>query len=679
MAGDGKRWWCEFQDNNDNECIVNIYDDEFTGDATEVTAGGNPVVISYMAQGDEKYANIKASEAKIELVSTSSFQYLDIFAYANKRFHANIYRGGGLVWTGYANPEYYSEPFLPAPYITTLTFTDGIVELKNKEYVPASYVKANWKVTVWDTITQILNVINLGIPISTAINIDYTSDGDGTVTSRIWESICIDWRVFRNSDGTFWTYYDVLDSLLKTFQARIYQSEGRWIIERVDQKYENYHVDNYLSTGVYSSTTSAKNDVVALTSSAVADTSLIRFINIPTMLEVAPAMKEFDISQEYGNNTNLLPLNSYYGQFNADDFDTDGNLLNWTTYAGLDYAYGPDNNSLIVYGVADASLFMTSYIYNTNVVNFGTDFKVTIRQVLDAWKRGDIYLKFELSCRPKFTEDYEEASFTVLLRPELLIGQVDAANPYTLQDDGTIYSGSGSFSSTTTTEKTGWHEISVSYPNPPDRTAYPDDDYMAFRLYINKCDSSVCGVGETLPETNIGMEYQYIRLYFEKTDGKYDREETYDINSNYLLTPSVYDVKFGETPPPYGELTKIGQIDGGYLLLNKYILYDSTGDHINIFSLHEVGGENGLIFDINRTFLFSTYRQPMLKLRGSLIDKTDAISFRSVIQDYNSRYYIPIAQSWIVKDNIWEGEWLCFYPSSQIGEFSDDLNDDFFT
>ena len=72
----GELYRCTFDDAAGNECIVSIYRDGFSGSVTEVEGGETPIRIEMMAAGDAKYTPIKATEAYIELVSSSSFQYL---------------------------------------------------------------------------------------------------------------------------------------------------------------------------------------------------------------------------------------------------------------------------------------------------------------------------------------------------------------------------------------------------------------------------------------------------------------------------------------------------------------------------------------------------------------------------------------------------------------------------
>jgi hypothetical protein len=68
----------------------------------------------------------------------------------------------------------------------------------------------------------------------------------------------------------------------------------------------------------------------------------------------------------------------------------------------------------------------------------------------------------------------------------------------------------------------------------------------------------------------------------------------------------------------------------------------------------------------------------MIRLRGTLLDETNTLSFRSVLKDYDSRYYIPIALTWDVQQCMWDGEWLHFYPSTMQGDFNSDFGEDFF-
>jgi len=73
-----------------------------------------------------------------------------------------------------------------------------------------------------------------------------------------------------------------------------------------------------------------------------------------------------------------------------------------------------------------------------------------------------------------------------------------------------------------------------------------------------------------------------------------------------------------------------------------------------------------------------TYQRSMLKLRGIIIDKQDMLNFRTVLEDYDSRYYLPISMAWNVKQCTFDGEWLHFWPSTLQGDFNEDFGEDFF-
>jgi hypothetical protein len=92
-----------------------------------------------------------------------------------------------------------------------------------------------------------------------------------------------------------------------------------------------------------------------------------------------------------------------------------------------------------------------------------------------------------------------------------------------------------------------------------------------------------------------------------------------------------------------------------------------------------------LVFSVLANDLELAYRIPKFKLRGTIIDttygdSTGGVDFRTILKDYDDRYYYPTGLSYNVKESTVSGEWVQMYDGSgTTGEFNDDFSDDFWT
>jgi len=170
--------------------------------------------------------------------------------------------------------------------------------------------------------------------------------------------------------------------------------------------------------------------------------------------------------------------------------------------------------------------------------------------------------------------------------------------------------------------------------------------YVKNNDYISKYN------GASRPERDIKRE-----RYIFKLNPDFTREQEYIISADNLTTPEAIKHTFGDTLNYNFEYT-----GGGHILLNRYVLQDLSGYAVNYFSRHGDGRQVSLLFDVNHASMWNTYRLSQIKLRGVLKDQQDVLSFRSVLQDYDSRLYVCISMSWNAKTCEFESEWQCIYP-----------------
>src|SRR5665648_328271 len=87
-----------FDEYNGAECTVYIKKTGYAGAETQVDGGPEPCIIKMPAEGDSKFVHIKSTECVLQLVSTSSLQYLSLFTSPVKTYYVEVKRGTELIW-----------------------------------------------------------------------------------------------------------------------------------------------------------------------------------------------------------------------------------------------------------------------------------------------------------------------------------------------------------------------------------------------------------------------------------------------------------------------------------------------------------------------------------------------------------------------------------------------------
>lgn len=667
----------EFYDDNADLVVIYVMQDGYAGATTVINGGDEPCIIRMLGEGDEKYAHIRATEAIMQFVSTSSLQYLSLFLASNKTYLVKILVNGDVKWYGWVNPEYYSEPFVYPPYITQVTATDGLALLKNVRYPVSDY--ATKRYTLIDYIATCLRQI--GFPdtmqIKVAVNLG-ANVTSGYEDARVMEKLLIDYRTFRSKDIMAYCY-DVLVEILSTLNARLVQWENAWWVLKVDQQNDDFRVEVYDMDGVYVSTTAAFDSVFALTSSVGAGND-IRFLH-GAELGVSPAARRFTIAHEYGLRTNISAMNSYEGLFYPDEF-SGGVPINWTANTSeVVLSEVPSEQAMKMLNIVGGGL-PTSYAYiETNLGDMVDD----LDALMTAWYAGEIQLHLKYKVRQAISGDLTKLTNAV---HNAKLSLNCSGNIYYWEDDPAGWGAvTNNLSYNLINNLADWYEMDIEVPLPPPLESGVTQTYL--KLLFRFSDMNVSASDLTGYQAGDGMMINNFRIYFEPMLGKnqfqvneetdkYDELLSWTVDSNNLLEPDDYKIKYAESPAPYDS--------DGYGLINRYVIFDLDGKPVNQFTDTRAVGIGGTptVHQLRRlTYLISdelaaTYRRPLFTLRGILIDKVGwAVNLYSCLKDYNDRYYIPTGIELNMKTLQHSGEWLQIYDDSGTGEFNDDFNEDF--
>lgn len=691
-----------FKDDNDNDCKVYIKKAGYEGAETEVTMGDNPVIIKWVGSDDDKFAHIKSKEAYIEFESTTPLMFLSMFTEPAKTYEVEIYRGSTLVFVGFVNPEYYTEPFEPGPHIVTIHAIDGLAELKNINLSIPGYTDGDWRQTIIYYVHSCLSQIGYeftNMDYEVAISLVANTTTDGLISARLFEYLYFDYRSLQDDDGEFLSCYDVLDEICATFNARLYQNGDAWRIERLDQKYDDFRLELYDDSGTYSSTTAAQNEEVVLTSHKGRGSD-IRFIR-GASLEVQPAYKKYSVVQDYGKRENILNTTSWGKMFTWNDWTDASTLRFWSTFGTMDYVYSPSKfqdddgyEALRIKGIYTSG---SNYIFSTggSMVYTGVD---NLDNLIYGWANGDVSLVLSYEVRKSFNARREINNFLANLQlwanfsgtfyrakneegnyVNILGQQTDTRTGLTIKSYNKNSAGSFTPEVNADTiiidlaDTNDWENVLIEFKAPPDDEVKTQSS-LIFTVRLFPCATNL-SAGDVTDDD--GLLYRNLKLFFKSNLGDGTRSNNRTIDEDNILEPDNYEYKFGDTPSPI----QITGRNDAYGATHKHVIYDSGGIFVNRFAYAGATPPFGdtLYETVLPTDLNVTYRRPQFKLKGTVIDTTTPVmDFTTCLKDYNSRWYIPLSMSHDMRRVTYEGEWLQIWDESGTGEFNDDFSKDFF-
>lgn len=304
---------------------IDILEDGYVGSVTEVCAGPNPITISWEGNND-KLSTTYPSSAQIQLMSETDYQFIEFANYNERKYRVNFYKDYGsgfeLKWVGYIIPEVYEEPIISAPYLVTITCTDGLADLQDKDFPqikgPMSLIKI---------IATCLDYTDMKVNINSAVD--------------VWET---NHNQAATDDPLAQTYFDVywlkdykcseaLQYVLEPFGARIFQSDGEfWIVRNETQTGATFAYRTFNSKGAYQS-----NSTYSPTINIDAATASDR-------MAWADKSGKLRLHTSYGqvyidHTANLINNLFFTGRFDLDDI-TAGFFDGWTVNIGNGVKYG---------------------------------------------------------------------------------------------------------------------------------------------------------------------------------------------------------------------------------------------------------------------------------------------------------------------------------------------------
>lgn len=128
----GLRYVGQFRDIDNNNVLVEIYKDGYSGDPDNILFDSEPLTITY-EDGDERFKPVKYSGASIKLLTPQILTEL----YTGKIFDVfvQVWREGGvLIWQGYNSPNIYTQEYSTDRDATTLECIDCLSALRYLKY-----------------------------------------------------------------------------------------------------------------------------------------------------------------------------------------------------------------------------------------------------------------------------------------------------------------------------------------------------------------------------------------------------------------------------------------------------------------------------------------------------------------------------------------------------------------
>lgn len=322
------RLYSEFQSSTDRLFKIEIHDSNYSGDPESFVVASDGFTLNYSGETDDIVSPIIGSSCTINAYNTNNA--FDTFinalkSYQESRFTVRIYAeynaiedglvmsyydtieppdgGLALYWAGIIMQDLVTVEDTSKPYVFSITATDGIGFLANKEYTGVG------NVTLESFLESAVDAIGLDslyddddLLYATCVNIwdsqhTYSTSTDVTTLTRFSALVYAN----KEEDGTYVysTYLDILKEMCIAFGARFYQREGVFYFEQyLERAVTSRTVSAYYKNGTKAFTSKVSDDITLDgTSSGGARLAGNQFNFLPALKRV-----EVKYNQERANN-----------------------------------------------------------------------------------------------------------------------------------------------------------------------------------------------------------------------------------------------------------------------------------------------------------------------------------------------------------------------------------------
>ena len=209
------RYYKEFRDVNNVLYRVEILQENFQGEASEVELASDPVTIEWPEV--MKIDPVMPSGATLRLISMSDRQFADLYTVEPCTIRLDVYRAGVLYWSGTLDTELFQEPYAyNRRYVTEVTFSDfGVLD------------RLSWAEQGLKTMREVLNICLSATQIIYGGVTEYISTTIPNVEAALLDGCLLSMENFYDENGEAWTIREVLNEVLRPFSLQMRQKNGR--------------------------------------------------------------------------------------------------------------------------------------------------------------------------------------------------------------------------------------------------------------------------------------------------------------------------------------------------------------------------------------------------------------------------------------------------------------------
>ena len=233
-----EKYRIEFKSKEGDTCTVQLLYEGWTGGVTYLTPAARPFVLSEYNTDENLFKPYRPQQATINIIASDSSVTMDNFVTDNDNDIEVIFSFGSFspYWYGYILQDNFQETWIASEHILTLTATEGIGQLSEKEF-SNNGAEVVGKLTPWTAIGYCLEESPQSLVQSRVYNSLYHTSMNSTNTDMCLDQCYLDARTFMQEPKQYDSKLEVLNKINGSFGQTMFQYKGQWYFLRLEDLY----------------------------------------------------------------------------------------------------------------------------------------------------------------------------------------------------------------------------------------------------------------------------------------------------------------------------------------------------------------------------------------------------------------------------------------------------------
>lgn len=233
-----EKYRIEFKTHEGDSCTVQLLYEGWTGSVTYLTPASRPFVLQEYNTDENLFKGYRPQQATINIIASDSSVTMDNFVADNDNDIEVIFSFGSFsgYWRGFILQDNFQESWIATSHILTLTATEGIGQLSEKEF-SNNGTEVVGKITPWQAIEYCTQETSQSLIQSRVYNSLYHTSMNSTNTDMCLDQCYVDTRTFVQEPKQYDNKLEVLDKVNTSFGQTMFQYKGQWYFLRLEDLY----------------------------------------------------------------------------------------------------------------------------------------------------------------------------------------------------------------------------------------------------------------------------------------------------------------------------------------------------------------------------------------------------------------------------------------------------------